>query len=70
MMFLNDRKPARVAAALAATAVLLGAGACSGDTNASSDGTTNSVQGGPALFAVAPLTGTDEEFYLPPDPLP
>ena len=70
MMFLNDRKPARVAAALAATAVLLGAGACSGDTNASSDGTTNSVQGGPALFAGAPFTGTDEEFYLPPDPLP
>ena len=72
MMFLNDRKPGRLAAALATTVVLLGAGACSGsDTEAAapSKKTTTTVVA-PAPFTEAAFTGSDEEFYLPPDPLP
>lgn len=72
MMFLNDRKPGRVAAALATTVVLLGAGACSSDDNdsASSPEKTTTTVAEPTPFTEAPFAGSDEEFYLPPDPLP
>jgi pimeloyl-ACP methyl ester carboxylesterase len=77
MMFLNDRKPGRLAATLATTVVLLGAGACSGSgTNSASNNSaapskkTTTTVGAPAPFTEAAFTGSDEEFYLPPDPLP
>ncbi len=71
MMFLNDGKPGRVAAALTTTVVLLGAGACSGaDSDSSSSEKTTTTVGAPAPFTEAAFTGSDKEFYLPPDPLP
>ena len=72
MMFLNDQKPGRLTAVLATTVMVLGAGACSGsdtDTASPSEKTTTTV-GAPAPFTEAAFTGSDEEFYLPPDPLP
>ena len=77
-MFLNVRTTGRISAALAATMMLLGVSACSGNASSTSDevgsgatGQTTTTSGAePTPFTAKPFDGDDAAFYVPPDPLP